>query len=247
MALLDKVLSIDTTRTVSGRHGAFDIVATWPGSAIRYLMTLARFSSGRILLHLIAMLGDRCVRFHAAGIMRELPWIAARLTLLAPACIRLTCALVTFLAWPLEHARPGSSAASRSLTASLTSRTCAAATALLMTLIPLARADEVPGYGFESAAQEITQLFWLAETASACGWAQDAEASKFMDFSVPFLTVHLSQTHQQALLSLVTEERYKAGLHRAAREGADQNCASSRWRLGWLSFKAAADEHERDY
>jgi hypothetical protein len=33
---------------------------------------LARVSVGRILLHLLAMLGDRCVRFHVAGIMREL-------------------------------------------------------------------------------------------------------------------------------------------------------------------------------
>jgi hypothetical protein len=36
---------------------------------------LARFSLGRVLLHLISMLGDRAVRFHAAGIMRELSWV----------------------------------------------------------------------------------------------------------------------------------------------------------------------------
>lgn len=28
--------------------------------------------SGRIVLHVLAMLGDRCVRFHLAGIRREL-------------------------------------------------------------------------------------------------------------------------------------------------------------------------------
>jgi hypothetical protein len=39
---------------------------------------LAQFGSGRILLHLLAMAGDRAVRFHAAGIMRELPWRGAR-------------------------------------------------------------------------------------------------------------------------------------------------------------------------
>jgi len=39
---------------------------------------LARFGFGRILLHLLAMAGDRAVRFHAAGIMRELPWRSAR-------------------------------------------------------------------------------------------------------------------------------------------------------------------------
>ncbi len=45
---------------------------------------LARFSVGRILLHLLAMLGDRCVRFHFEGIVRELPWITSthRLALL---------------------------------------------------------------------------------------------------------------------------------------------------------------------
>jgi len=40
------------------------------------LLTLARFRSGRILLHVVAMMGDRSFRFHAAGIVRELPWIA---------------------------------------------------------------------------------------------------------------------------------------------------------------------------
>jgi hypothetical protein len=47
------------------------------------MLTLARFSLGRILLHLIAMLGDRAVRFHGAGIMREFPWVARATTLLA--------------------------------------------------------------------------------------------------------------------------------------------------------------------
>ena len=110
-------------QTTGGPAGAFDIVAVWTGFAIRHMTTLARFSVGRILLHLLALLGDRCVRFHIGGITRELPWVAA-------------------------------------------------ATALLLTLIPSARADEVPGYSFEAAAQEVTQLLWLAETASACGWAR---------------------------------------------------------------------------
>jgi hypothetical protein len=34
---------------------------------------LAVGRGGRILLHMLAMLGDRCVRFHLAGIGRELP------------------------------------------------------------------------------------------------------------------------------------------------------------------------------
>jgi len=36
------------------------------------MLTLARFRLGRVLLHLLAMLGDRCVRFHVAGIIRDL-------------------------------------------------------------------------------------------------------------------------------------------------------------------------------
>jgi len=41
------------------------------------MLTLARFRLGRVVLHLLAMLGDRCVHFHVAGIIRELPWVAA--------------------------------------------------------------------------------------------------------------------------------------------------------------------------
>jgi hypothetical protein len=33
--------------------------------------TLSHYRAGRILLHLLAMMGDRCVRFHVAGILRE--------------------------------------------------------------------------------------------------------------------------------------------------------------------------------
>jgi hypothetical protein len=44
--------------------------------------TLAQLRLGRILLHLLAMAGDRCVRFHVAGIMRELPSAAMTATLL---------------------------------------------------------------------------------------------------------------------------------------------------------------------
>ena len=44
---------------------------------------LARFSLGRVLLHLISMLGDRAFRFHAAGMMRELSWVAEATALLA--------------------------------------------------------------------------------------------------------------------------------------------------------------------
>jgi hypothetical protein len=51
---------------------------------------LARFSLGRVLLHLISMLGDRSFRFHAAGMMRELSWVAGVTTLLARVCTSCT-------------------------------------------------------------------------------------------------------------------------------------------------------------
>jgi hypothetical protein len=35
------------------------------------MLILARFSLGRVVLHLVAMLGDGAFRFHAAGIVRE--------------------------------------------------------------------------------------------------------------------------------------------------------------------------------
>lgn len=40
------------------------------------MSTLARYSAGRILMHMLAMLGDRSIAFHAAGIAREIPWLA---------------------------------------------------------------------------------------------------------------------------------------------------------------------------
>ena len=65
---------------------------------------LARLSVGRILLHLIAMLGDRSVRFHFEGIARELPWIASGLAMLTGAPNRLLASLTRFHAQPIEHA-----------------------------------------------------------------------------------------------------------------------------------------------
>ena len=67
------------------------------------MTNLARLSVGRILLHLIAMLGDHNVRFHFEGIARELPWIAAGLAILARAQSRLLAALTLYLAQPVKH------------------------------------------------------------------------------------------------------------------------------------------------
>lgn len=107
--------------------------------------------------------------------------------------------------------------------------------------------NPVKGYGFESAAQEITQLMWLAETAAVCQWASAEEASRFKLFSVRFLSAHLDETQRLALLSLVTDARYEAQLRSAALDGSRENCASNRWHLGWNTFKAAADENDSKY
>ena len=56
------------------------------------MLTLARLRLGRVLLHLLAMLGGQCVRFHVAGIIRQLPWVAAAQTLLTRTRIRLISA-----------------------------------------------------------------------------------------------------------------------------------------------------------
>jgi Permuted papain-like amidase enzyme, YaeF/YiiX, C92 family len=64
---------------------------------------LARFSVGRTLLHLLAMLGDHSVRFHFEGIARELPWIASGLAMLTRAPSHLLAALTVYLAQPIKH------------------------------------------------------------------------------------------------------------------------------------------------
>ncbi len=108
-------------------------------------------------------------------------------------------------------------------------------------------ANDTSGYGFESAAQEITQLFWLAETADLCGWTSHDDAMRFKHFAVRFLKAHLSDTHQLALVSLVTESGYEDQVRRVAQEGAGRNCSSAHWHTGWTAYKAAADQHDRDF
>jgi hypothetical protein len=106
-----------------------------------------------------------------------------------------------------------------------------------------AQANEVPGYGFDSAAQEITQLFWLAETANVCGWATRDDADWFKLFSMRFLSDHLSERNRLALVSMVTRDGYEKGVRQAAQEGAGENCVSRRWELGWASYLSAAVAH----
>jgi hypothetical protein len=122
---------------------------------------------------------------------------------------------------------------------------CLAALSLLASAPALA--DQVDGYGFHLAAQEITQLFWLADTAEVCGWTTADEAARFKSFSVRFLAAHLSEASKGALVSMVTQPGYQDKVHRVAEEGAVHNCGNNRWQLGWSSYKTAADEHDTRY
>jgi len=79
------------------------------------MTTVARFRVGRILLHLLAIPGDRCVRFHAAGIIRELPPVAVAVTLLARIRTRVMAALALYLAQPVKHYSPAITADLHSL------------------------------------------------------------------------------------------------------------------------------------
>jgi len=79
----------------------------------------ASFSFGRVLMHLVAMLGDRAIRFHAAGIARELSWMAGATALVSPVRTRLVAALARYLAQPVTHFSPSTAADTPSLSAML--------------------------------------------------------------------------------------------------------------------------------
>jgi hypothetical protein len=120
--------------------------------------------------------------------------------------------------------------------------------ALAIVLIaPTAKAEETEGYGFAAAAQELSQLLWLAETANACGWASREEVLQFERFSLRFLAAHLSEPNVKALVSLVRANGYESAVRRVAEESSGENCNTPRWHNGWLAYKAAADGHERDF
>jgi hypothetical protein len=97
----------------------FDTVVSLTGFTIGHMRSFAYYRVGRIVLHLLAMSGDRCFRFHAAGIMRELPRLAAALEFLAGMRARVTGALVLYLARPFKHSTPATIANPQSLTAIL--------------------------------------------------------------------------------------------------------------------------------
>ena len=119
--------------------------------------------------------------------------------------------------------------------------------AVVLSWSQAARAEAVQGYDLGAAVQEITQLFWLAETATVCGWASEEDTLRFKHFSVRFLSAHLSNRNKVALVSLVTEYGYEDQVHRVALEGAEHNCGNSRWHTGWLAYKDAADRRAQDF
>ena len=80
---------------------------------------LARLSVGRILLHLLAMMGDRYVRFHLEGIVRELPSIASGLAMLTRMRGRLLAAVTLYLAQPIKHSTANRDSDPQSLVAVL--------------------------------------------------------------------------------------------------------------------------------
>ena len=77
------------------------------------------------------------------------------------------------------------------------------------------QANEVPSYGFESAAQKITQLFWPTETANVCGWATRDDADWLKLFSMRFLGPSV-RADRVALVSVVTQDGYEKGVRQAA-------------------------------
>ena len=97
------------------------------------MAALARYGIGRIVLHLLAMCGDGNVRFHAAGIRRELPGVGVvwssrfpaltvpfhMSSLLAWARARLIDALALYLTRPVKRCSPSTAADTQSLAAML--------------------------------------------------------------------------------------------------------------------------------
>ena len=62
---------------------------------------------------------------------------------------------------------------------------CKLAVTILVGFSPLSAlaGQNAPRYEYSAAVQEITQLYWLAETANSCGWATRQEADEFEAFA----------------------------------------------------------------
>ena len=104
-----------------------------------------------------------------------------------------------------------------------------------------------PAYKFTAAAREIAQLYWLAETANACGWATRQEVDRIEAFAVRFLAAHLSGTYRAAFYSLTGEAGFQPGVRCVAFDDRSRNCDQARWKNGWTSYKSVADENAVRY
>lgn len=107
--------------------------------------------------------------------------------------------------------------------------------------------QDAPKYEYSAAVREIAQLYWLAETANACGWATRQEADDFEAFAVRFLSAHLSGPYRAALISMTNDPGFQPGVQRVAFDSQTQNCEQHRWKNGWTSYKTAADENATRY
>jgi TatA/E family protein of Tat protein translocase len=99
-------------RRKAGRSPEFGVQPPLTGIL---MAELARSSLGRVLLHLSAMLGDRAVRFHCAGILRELHGPAGATNFLQRIGSRLIGTLTLYLAKPIKHRAPSTTADLQSL------------------------------------------------------------------------------------------------------------------------------------
>ena len=78
---------------------AIDVATAW----MRLSVAVAGYAAGRIVLHVLAMAGDRCVRFHCAGIVRELRLLVAAPSLFSRAQRYLLGALASYLVQPVQN------------------------------------------------------------------------------------------------------------------------------------------------
>jgi hypothetical protein len=126
-------------------------------------------------------------------------------------------------------------------------RTKLAVLTMLAVLPAVSPAAQVQGDGFATAAKQVTQLFWLAETANVCQWASADDTAQFKVLSVRFVSAHLSEGSQRALLSMVAENGYEQKVRLAALEGAAHYCKSNPLQLAWSSYQHAAQERAFEF
>jgi hypothetical protein len=104
-------------------------------------------------------------------------------------------------------------------------------------------AGHVQSDGFAAGVQQLTQLFWLAETANVCQWASAGDIAEFKGRSVRFVSSQLSEGDQRALLSMIEGDGYEHKVRQAALERSAHYCNSSSLRLAWSSYQRDAEEH----